>query len=85
MPRTPFPKHAQRTILLTNLHERATHKDITGILRGGRLLDVYLRNDRSAIVSFVEGAAEFMNYVKRNDFYLHTKRVGHISIKQYDP
>jgi hypothetical protein len=56
------------------------YKDITGMVRGGRLLEIYLRNDRSAVVSFVDGAAEFMNYAKRVDFYLHTKRVRYIPI-----
>lgn len=73
--RAPYPRNDQRTILITNLSDRTTHRDLTDILRGGRLLDIYLRNDRSAQVSFVEGAADFMAYAKRNDFYLHGKRV----------
>ncbi|TKA67324.1 hypothetical protein B0A49_04622 [Cryomyces minteri] len=65
-----------RTVLISNLSDRTTHKDITNIIRGGRLLDVYLRShDRTAIVSFVEGAVDFFNYAKRNDFYIHTKRL----------
>jgi hypothetical protein len=75
IPQAQLAQHDQRTILFTNLHEKTTHKDLTGMLRGGRLLDIYLRNDRSATVSFAEGAAEFMNYAKRNDFYIHNKRV----------
>jgi hypothetical protein len=75
MPQAHIAQHDQRTILFTNLHDNITHKDLTNIIRGGRLLDIYVRNDRSATVSFVEGAAEFMNYAKRNDFYLHNKRV----------
>lgn len=70
-----IPMHDQRTVLITNLAERTTHKDIAGVIRGGRLLDIFLRNDRSATVSFVEGASEFLEYVKRNDIYLHSKRV----------
>ncbi|KAF1959946.1 hypothetical protein CC80DRAFT_584767 [Byssothecium circinans] len=70
-----IPLHDQRTILITNLSDRATHKDLTSIIRGGRLLDIFLRNDRTAIVSFVEGAAEFLAYAKRNDIYLHQKRL----------
>lgn len=69
------PVHDQRTILVTNLSERTTHKDLAGIVRGGRLLDIFLRNDRTASVSFVEGAADFLAYTKRNDVYLHMKRV----------
>lgn len=74
--RPEFPHNDQRTILFTNLSDKTTHKDITDLVRGGRLLDVYLRNDRCATVSFVEGAADFMAYAKRNDLYLHTKRVS---------
>lgn len=70
----------QRTILITNLAERTTHKDIVGIVRGGRLLDIFLRGDRSATVSFVEGAADFLAHVKRNDIYLHAKRVRIVNV-----
>ena len=70
------PLHDQRTVYITNLSDRTTHKDLAGIIRGGRLLDIFLRNDRSATVSFVEGAADFLAYAKRNDIYLHTKRVS---------
>ncbi|KAF1355648.1 hypothetical protein EJ07DRAFT_181988 [Lizonia empirigonia] len=70
-----IPVHDQRTILITNLADRTTHKDIAGVIRGGRLLDIFFRNDRSATVSFVEGAANFLAYIKRNDVYLHAKRL----------
>ncbi|KAJ5020605.1 carbon-nitrogen hydrolase [Bipolaris maydis] len=70
-----IPLHAQRTVLITNLPERTSHKDLASIVRGGRLLDIFLRNDRSATISFVEGASEFLAYAKRNDIYLHTKRL----------
>jgi hypothetical protein len=66
----------QRTVLVTNLPERTTHKDLVSIVRGGRLLDIFLRNDRTATISFVEGAADFLFYAKRTDIYLHTKRVS---------
>jgi hypothetical protein len=66
----------RRTLLVTNLSDRTTHKDLAAVVRGGRLLEIYIRNDRSATISFVEGAAEFLAYVKRNDIYLHTKRVS---------
>ena len=65
--------------MIKNLSDRATHKDIVGIVRGGAVLDIYLRtNDRSASISFVEGVAAqaFMNYAKRNDIYIHGKRVS---------
>ncbi|UPX14208.1 uncharacterized protein EKO05_0004697 [Ascochyta rabiei] len=74
--RKRIPVHDQRTILITNLADRTTHKDLVGVIRGGQLLDIFLRSDRAATVSFVEGAANFLAYVKRNDIYLHAKRVS---------
>ena len=74
-----YERDEQRTIVARNLHERTTHKDIVDCLRGGTVLDIYLRaNDRSANISFVEGqhAQNFMKYIKRNDIYIHDKRVS---------
>lgn len=76
--RKRYAREEQRTIIAKNLSDRTTHKDIIDFVRGGLVLDVYLRsNERSASISFVEGSAaqEFMNYVKRNDIYVHGKRV----------
>ncbi|KAI9719819.1 MAG: hypothetical protein M1812_003308 [Candelaria pacifica] len=73
-----IPRNDQRTVLMTNLSDRSTHKDVVNVIRGGALLDIFLRtNDRAASISFVDGAAaqEFINYVKRNDIYIHGKRV----------
>ncbi|MCJ1281273.1 hypothetical protein MMC26_000591 [Xylographa opegraphella] len=75
--RQHFARNEQRTILIKNLSDRVTHKDIADVVRGGAVLDIYLRSmDRSASVSFVEGAAAqaFMSYAKRNDIYIHGKR-----------
>ena len=78
--RPSYARSEQRTILIKGIAERTTHKDIVSLVRGGTLLDVYLRsNERSASVSFVEGSAaqDFMAYAKRTDIYLHGKRVSH--------
>ena len=78
MERKRYAREEQRTIIVKNLSDRTTHKDIVDFVRGGLVLDIYLRsNERSASISFVEGSAaqEFMNYVKRNDIYVHGKRV----------
>ncbi len=74
-----YNRAEQRTIVAQNLSDRTTHKDIVNILRGGAVLDIFLRsNERSASISFVEGSAaqEFMSYVKRNDIYILGKRVS---------
>jgi hypothetical protein len=77
--RQQYAKNAKRTIQLFNLPEAATHADITNVVRGGMLLDIYLRsNDRIAAVSFLEEdqAQDFFHHVKRNDLYIRGKRVG---------
>lgn len=76
--RDRIPVHDQRSVFITNLPEHTTHKDLVGVVRGGRLLDIFLRSDRSATISFVEGAANFLFYAKRSDLYLHTKRVSDV-------
>lgn len=76
-----YARSEQRTIQMKGLSDRVVHKDIIDIVRGGALLDIYLRaNDKSASVSFVEGSAAqaFMLYVKRNDVYIHEKRVSRL-------
>ena len=73
-----YAREEQRTIIVRNLSDRMTHKDIIDIVRGGVLLDVFLRsNEHTASISFVEGSAaqNFMNHVKRNDVYVHGRRV----------
>ncbi len=75
----------QRTIFVKNISDRAKHQDIIDVVRGGLVLDIYLRsNERSASISFVEGSAaqEFMKHVKRNDIYVHGKRVKPVSYLQ---
>ena len=53
--RKRFAKMEQRTIFVRNLSDRATHKDIIDFVRGGLVLDVYLRSwERIASISFVE-------------------------------
>ncbi|KAH0542860.1 hypothetical protein FGG08_002815 [Glutinoglossum americanum] len=71
-------RNDQRTLLFTNLSDRTTHKDIVSVIRGGMLLDIYLRSaERTASVSFVDGSAaqEFFSHAKRRDIYIHGKRV----------
>jgi hypothetical protein len=76
--RQQYDKFAKRTVLLVNLPEGTTHLDIVAAVRGGMLLDIYLRtHDRTASISFLEeGAAqEFFRHVKRHDLYIRGKRV----------
>jgi hypothetical protein len=58
--------------------EGVTHADIVDVVRGGMLLDIYLRtNERACNISFLEerDAKKFFQYVKRNDLYIKNKRV----------
>ena len=79
----PFYARAdQRTILVKGLSDKTTHRDLVNVIRGGTVLDIYLRsNERSASISFVEGlaASDFMNHAKRNDIYVNGKRVYYSS------
>lgn len=78
LPRQQYDKFAKRTVLLANLPENTTHLDLVDAIRGGRLLDLYLRaHDRTASVSFLEEAAahDFFRHVKRHDLYIKGKRV----------
>ncbi|KAF3491095.1 uncharacterized protein GIQ15_00612 [Arthroderma uncinatum] len=57
-----------RTVAIKNVPERATHRDITAVVRGGALVDVFLRSrDHMASVSFADtkAAQEFYTYAKR--------------------
>ena len=76
--RQQYARAEQRSIVAQNLSDRTTHKDLLQVIRGGTVLDIFLRNnERSASISFVEGsvAQDFMNYVRRSDIYIHGKRV----------
>ncbi|CAD6439943.1 d469b726-39d0-47d5-a44c-eb512512ba7d [Sclerotinia trifoliorum] len=76
--RPTYEKFAQRTVLLFNLPDGTTYADICDAVRGGMLLDIYLRtHDHAASVSFLEQAHanEFLRHVKRNDLYIRSKRV----------
>ena len=69
----------QRTVLLRSLPDRVTHYDITEAVRGGALLDIFLRaREHMASVSFIEESAaqEFLNHVRQHGFFVGGKRVS---------
>lgn len=77
--RPHYDRQCARSILLSKLPENTTHADITDAVRGGKLLDIYLRsNDRTAAVSFLlaADARAFFDHVKRHDLYINYKRVS---------
>lgn len=67
-----------RTVLLSGLAEGTTHADITDAVRGGLLLDIFLRpHERCCSLSFLHGAdaRAFFDHVRRNDLYIRNKRI----------
>ena len=79
MKKQQFDRQCTRTVQLYNLSESTTHADITNAVRGGMLLDVFLRaHDRYATVSFLHAAdaRKFFEHVRKNDLYIKNKRVS---------
>lgn len=77
--RPHYERQCARSILLSKLPDNTTHADITDAVRGGRLLDIYLRpTDHTAAVSFLlaADARVFYDHVKRHDLYINHKRVS---------
>ncbi|KAK0748865.1 hypothetical protein B0T21DRAFT_380601 [Apiosordaria backusii] len=75
--RQRYESKCYRTLQILHLAEGTTHSDITNAVRGGQLLDVYLRaHDRSATVSFLYAAdaQKFHEYCRRHDLYIKNKR-----------
>ncbi|ETS76025.1 hypothetical protein PFICI_12969 [Pestalotiopsis fici W106-1] len=76
--RPHYPRMCKRTVVLAGLAEGTTHGDVTNVVRGGMVLEIYLRAaDHSALVSFLleEDAVSFYEHVRRNDLYINHKRV----------
>lgn len=66
------------TIEMRNLPERCTLLDITKSIRGGALVQIYMRfTERMARVTFVDAAAarEFLARGKQIGHYIHNKKV----------
>ncbi|KAI6378110.1 hypothetical protein MCOR25_002354 [Pyricularia grisea] len=73
-----YEKQCMRTIQLIGLPDATTHADITGVVRGGLLLDIFVRaHDRSATVSFLHSAdaRAFFDHCRRYDLYIRHKRI----------
>ncbi|KAM0274283.1 hypothetical protein ACHAQH_007990 [Verticillium albo-atrum] len=78
-PRPPYERMATRTVVLYDLAEATTHGDITDAVRGGMLLEVFLKShDRSVQVSFLdaESARAFFDHARRHDLYIRQRRVS---------
>lgn len=74
-----YERQCARSLLLCNLSESTTYLDITEAIRGGQLLDIFIRtHERNATVSFVHAldASSFYDHVRRHDLYIKHKRVS---------
>ncbi|KAK1750670.1 hypothetical protein QBC47DRAFT_393206 [Echria macrotheca] len=79
-----YERQCARTVQLSNLAEGTTHADIINAVRGGMLLEVFVRsNERSASVSFLHSssAKAFLEHVRKHDLYIRNKR---IEVKWHD-
>lgn len=74
-----YERKCARSLMLTNLAEGTTHAEVTEAVRGGQLLEIYLRShDRTASISFLNAAdaRAFFDHVRRHDLYIRQKRVS---------
>ncbi|ORY63537.1 uncharacterized protein BCR38DRAFT_410443 [Pseudomassariella vexata] len=73
-----FARSCKRTVVLAGLPDSTTHLDVTKVVRGGLILEVYLRAaEHAALVSFLreEDAVRFFDHARKNDLYINHKRV----------
>ncbi|KAH9906476.1 hypothetical protein F4778DRAFT_726235 [Xylariomycetidae sp. FL2044] len=76
--RPHYARMCRRTVALCGLPPGTTHWDVTSVVRGGLLLDIFLRShDHMCLVSFLreEDAVRFYEFARRNDIYIRNKRV----------
>ncbi|KAL7626901.1 hypothetical protein AAE478_003675 [Parahypoxylon ruwenzoriense] len=76
--RPQYPRMCRRTLVVSGLPDKTTHWEVTSVVQGGLLLDVFLRAaDRVALVSFLieEDAIQFYEHARKNDIYIKNKRV----------
>ncbi|GAB1736412.1 hypothetical protein NU219Hw_g7562t1 [Hortaea werneckii] len=74
-PLSLHPSNERRTLYFSGFSDRTTYKDFVSVIKGGKLLSINLRPERSGTVTFFEGAEAFLAWVRRHDIYLHSKRI----------
>ncbi|KAI7233665.1 hypothetical protein KC330_g5252 [Hortaea werneckii] len=65
----------RRTLYFSGFSDRTTYKDFVSVIKGGQILSINLRPERSGTVTFLEGAEALLAWVRRHDIYLHSKRI----------
>ncbi|KZF22728.1 hypothetical protein L228DRAFT_282815 [Xylona heveae TC161] len=65
-------KDERRTLRITGLPKHTTHKKLIEAIRGGALIDIFLKKDGSANVSFVksDAARNFYEYSSRHGIFI---------------
>lgn len=73
----PPPSQERRTLYFNGFSDRTSYRDLLSVIKGGKLLSVNLRPERSGTVTFLDGnaASEFLAWAKKHDIYLHSKRI----------
>jgi hypothetical protein len=69
----------RRTLFFSNLPKDATYSDLVEVVRGGALVDVWMKDsDRCASVSFIDptDADAYLRYAKKNEIYIGGWRVS---------
>ncbi len=82
LPEPRIERQCIRAVKLMNIAEGTKIADIVRVIRGGRLLDVFVRpQERTASVSFVHQADAqlFYAHVRKHDLYINNKRVRAIT------
>ena len=76
--------HDDRSVVLKGISPFTTFADVLGEIRGGAVLNIYLRpQDRTAHVAFVDpmAAEKFLIHSKRTDIYIRGKRVRKLQLR----
>ena len=69
------PAQISTTLYFAGLSEHTTMRDLLSVIKGGKILSINMRNS-GATVAFFDGAADFLQWTKRNDIYLQGRRVS---------
>ncbi|KAF5578302.1 RNA binding Nrd1 [Fusarium subglutinans] len=73
-----FERSAQRSVLLLNVPDGITHGDVAAVIRGGPVLEIFLRNkDNTATVSFLHeaDACAFIENCRAAGLYIKDRKI----------
>ncbi|KAI1640221.1 hypothetical protein F4809DRAFT_591962 [Biscogniauxia mediterranea] len=76
--RPHYARMCRRTVTLSGLPDNVTHWDITSVVRGGPILEIFVRaSEHLAHVSFLleDDAVRFCDHARKNDIYIKNKRI----------